>query len=89
MRSFSLSLAALTAFFIIGMPPSHAQNGSWCTERPIGSWGFPDCSYQTQQQCLATASGTRMHCTPNVWYQPEQRTRAPRKATRHRKRVRH
>jgi hypothetical protein len=88
MRLLSISVAALTAVFALGMPPGHAQNRPWCTERPLGSWGFPDCSYQTQQQCLATASGTRLHCTPNVWAQPEQWKRAPRKA-RHRKRVRH
>ncbi len=74
MHRFSTGAAGLTLalalLILTGGQPAGAQNRPWCTERGIGSWGFPDCSYQSQAQCLATASGTRLHCTANPWYQP-------------------
>jgi Protein of unknown function (DUF3551) len=86
MRNLFLAVAGATALIVLALP-AQAQygNGSWCTEGPIGSWGFPDCSYHNQAQCLATASGTRAHCTTNPYYQPVRP--APRHRTRRHKPV--
>ena len=56
MTAMALALGMGTLFATV---PAQAQHGggAWCTERPIGSWGFPDCSYSSFQQCQETAWG--------------------------------
>jgi hypothetical protein len=68
MRFTLMAVLAAVAAFAAGVEPSQAQNRRFCTERPIGSWGFPNCAYDTMEQCRATASGTGAYCTSNSWY---------------------
>jgi Protein of unknown function (DUF3551) len=77
---------ALSLGTVFGAGPAQAQHGggAWCTERPIGSWGFPNCSYSLFQQCQATAWGTRAHCRPNPWLGYAEAPRRKYRARRHR-----
>jgi hypothetical protein len=53
---------------VLGAEPAAAQywqgKGSWCIVPPAGG-GTWDCSYYSEQQCLATASGRRGTCSRN------------------------
>ena len=64
--------------------PADAQNRRWCTQRGAGSWGFPDCSYDTFEQCRASASGTGRFCTTNSWYVNPQPSPRPKQKVRRR-----
>jgi Protein of unknown function (DUF3551) len=68
MRRVCLALFVALAAIVATEQPSSAQNRRWCTERSVFSWGFPDCSYDTFEQCRASASGTGRYCTANPWY---------------------
>jgi uncharacterized protein DUF3551 len=83
MTVLAFALAVGTAF---GNEPAQAQHGggAWCTERPIGSWGFPNCSYNSFQQCQATAWGTGAHCRPNPWLGYAEAPRRKLRVRRHR-----
>ena len=41
-------------------------NGSWCANYGTGHSGI-NCSYTSQQQCLASVSGVYGFCTPNPY----------------------
>jgi hypothetical protein len=72
MRTILIATVAVVAAFATSVEPGHAQNRRFCTQRPAGSWGFPNCAYDTFEQCRATASGTGAYCTSNPWYvEPE------------------
>jgi hypothetical protein len=78
MRTILIAAAAVVAVLAVSTDPGHAQNRRFCTQRPIGSWGFPNCAYDTFEQCRATASGTGAYCTSNPWYvEPEKPVRRP------------
>ncbi len=81
----AVGLATIVAALAVSVEPGSAQNRRWCTERGVGSWGFPNCAYDTYQQCAATASGLGLRCTENLQYQPEQRKAAPRKSRKKRR----
>jgi hypothetical protein len=80
----AVGLATVAAALAVSVEPSSAQNRRWCTERGVGSWGFPNCAYDTYQQCAATASGLGLRCTENLQYQPERKA-APRKSRKKRR----
>ena len=70
MRNLFLAAVALGAVASIDMTPSPvlARDYPFCIkgdfyESPIG-----DCSFDTYQQCLATASGRRAYCDANPYY---------------------
>ena len=67
MRSILMAFMAFAAL-AASIESGHAQNRPFCTTRPIGAWGFPDCAYDTFEQCRATASGTGRYCMNNPWY---------------------
>jgi Protein of unknown function (DUF3551) len=64
MRFALIGLAALTGTLAISVQPGNAQywqgRGTWCIQPPSGTW---DCSYYSQQQCLASVSGRRGTCS--------------------------
>ena len=68
MRVIVFALVGVAAALATSVEPSYAQNRRFCTQRPVGSWGFPNCAYDTFEQCRATASGTGAYCTSNSWY---------------------
>ena len=68
MRVIAFALVAVVTTLVTSVEPSYAQNRHFCTQRPVGSWGYPNCAYDTFEQCRATASGTGAYCTSNPWY---------------------
>jgi hypothetical protein len=76
-----IGLVAVIVVLAASTAPGSAQNRRWCTERGVGSWGFPNCAYDTYEQCAATASGLGLHCTQNYYYKPQPKPE-PRKARR-------
>ncbi|HEY7299718.1 MAG TPA: DUF3551 domain-containing protein [Xanthobacteraceae bacterium] len=80
----AIAAAALGLAALATTHPADAQNRRWCTEKPAGSWGFPDCSYDTYWQCHQSALGTGRFCVTNPWLgraqtrpQPRYRYRRP------------
>ena len=73
MRSILIASMAFVAALAASIETGHAQNRPFCTTRPAGSWGFPDCGYDTMDQCRATASGTGRYCMSNPWYVPPEK----------------
>jgi hypothetical protein len=68
MRAAILALMAIGAISIINMTPAEARDYPFCIKgdqwlSPIG-----DCSFDTYQQCLATASGRMAYCDVNPYY---------------------
>lgn len=82
MRKFFLAALAAGAVAAIGAVPdaARARDYPFCIkghgyESPVG-----DCSFDTYQQCLATASGRFNYCDVNPFYAyPETRIAHPRK----------
>ncbi len=67
MRNLLLA-AAVGAVASIGMTPTsvQARNYPFCIKGDFyPSW---DCRFDTYQQCLASASGTRAYCDANYYY---------------------
>src|SRR5262249_6398670 len=59
----------LIAFVALSLPTSVARaeaNGGWCANYGTGHSGV-NCSYASQQQCLASVSGVYGFCTPNPY----------------------
>ena len=67
MRKTILTMAALSAAAIITTAtpgPAAAHDYPWCVQgRGVGVPG--DCSYQTYDQCMASASGRALYCNIN------------------------
>jgi len=67
MRKTILTMAALSAAAIITTAtsgPVAAHDYPWCVQgRGFGVPG--DCSYQTYDQCMASASGRALYCNIN------------------------
>lgn len=56
-------LAAATAF-VLASTPASARDFPYCLQG--GEWGYPgNCQFDSYQQCMATASGTRAGCDIN------------------------
>jgi hypothetical protein len=85
MTTTTAGLIAISAMLAISSP-AQAQHGggAWCTERSMSSWGFPNCSYGSFEQCRATASGTGAHCRPNPWLNYAESPRRKQRVRRHR-----
>ena len=84
MRRALIGLATLVAILAANAPSGYAQesffNKRYCTVGGRGGSGMPDCSYNTWEQCRASASGLGRYCTENSFRKPEgsgsnQRTR--------------
>ena len=78
MRAVMIGLVAAVAV-VASAQPGSAQTRRWCTEGGIGSFTIPTCAYDTQAQCLASASGNGQSCNENPQYQP---TAAPKTKTK-------
>jgi hypothetical protein len=82
MRKVFLAALAVGAVAVIGMAPdaARARDYPFCIkgggyESPVG-----DCSFDTYEQCQATASGRDNYCDANPFYSsPERRVAHPRK----------
>jgi|tagenome__1003787_1003787.scaffolds.fasta_scaffold19093747_2 Protein of unknown function (DUF3551) len=69
MSKIVIGFVMLAAALAAGVEPSSAQTRRWCTEGGMGS-GVATCAYDTQAQCLASASGNGQSCIENPQYQP-------------------
>jgi uncharacterized protein DUF3551 len=57
-------LAASTLLLAIGAPPATARDYPWCAKIPDNG-GFPQCSFTTFEQCVATINGLGGDCVQN------------------------
>lgn len=68
MRSALLALMAIGTFSMIDMTPAAARDYPYCIKG--AQWLSPlgDCSFDTYEQCQATASGRLAYCDVNPFY---------------------
>jgi hypothetical protein len=90
MRYVLIGAGSLLAAWAATVQPGSAQQSpwgprAWCTQGPIGSMMFPDCSFYTYDQCRATASGLGLGCIANPYYVEPRRAPVRRKVRRHRR----
>jgi hypothetical protein len=74
MRSILLGLAFVIAASAAAMDSALAYsffNKRYCTIGGGGRGGEPDCSYNTWEQCRASASGLGRYCSENPFWKPE------------------
>src|SRR5215510_8031539 len=64
MRTIPLVLITFVALFLSTSAARAGANGSWCANYGTGHSGI-NCSYTSQQQCLASVSGIYGFCQPN------------------------
>jgi len=79
MRFALMGLASAFAVLALGVPSSDAQesffNKRYCTfGGSEQSAGQPDCSYNTWEQCRASASGLARFCGENPYYAESKRS---------------
>ena len=83
MRHLLLAAVALGAVASIAMMPSvaHARDYPFCIKGADYDSSLGDCSFDSYQQCLATASGRRAYCDANPFfaYPKKQRLDYPKK----------
>jgi hypothetical protein len=70
MRNLFLAAVALGTMASIGMVPSPvlARDYPFCIKGADYDSAVGDCSFDTYEQCLATASGRRAYCDANPFY---------------------
>jgi hypothetical protein len=70
MRSFLLSAVIVGTMASIGMTPSpvQARDYPFCIKGDFYLSPTGDCSFDTYEQCQATASGRRAYCDANPFY---------------------
>lgn len=70
MRKFFLAAVAVGAAAWIGMTPTsvQARDYPFCIKGDFYDSATGDCSFETYQQCLATASGRRAYCDANPFF---------------------
>jgi Protein of unknown function (DUF3551) len=67
MRTIALVLITFVALSLSPTAARAGANGSWCANYGTGHGGGINCSYTSQQQCLASVSGIYGFCTPNPY----------------------
>jgi hypothetical protein len=80
MRRFFLAALAVAAVAAIGMVPdaARARDYPFCIKGSDYVTPTGDCSFDTLQQCQATASSRLAHCDANPFYaDPETRISHP------------
>ena len=70
MRKFSLAAVAVGTLASVGMTPSpvQARDYPFCIKGDDFGGGVGDCSFDSYEQCLATASGRKAYCDVNPFY---------------------
>ena len=61
----SLALATSAVVFTAGMTAAAARDYPYCIQGDEYAGSSGDCSFSTNAQCLATASGRMAYCVPN------------------------
>jgi Protein of unknown function (DUF3551) len=73
MRLVLIGFAAVVALLTASVSPGEAQfSRRYCTQGGSSqSSGEPDCSYNTWEQCMASARGLARYCAENPFWKPE------------------
>jgi hypothetical protein len=79
MRKIVIASVVLAAALAAGIDAGNAQTRRWCTEGAVGSFTIPSCAYDTQAQCLASASGNGQRCSENPNYRAAAKAKAKKK----------
>ena len=66
MRTMPFVLMTFVALSLSASAARADANGSWCANYGTGHSGI-NCSYTSQQQCLASVSGVYGFCQPNPY----------------------
>jgi hypothetical protein len=71
--TYRFSLAAVctgvvVSFLTLASSAAQARDYPYCIKGEYYESGTGDCSFDTYQQCLATASGRRAYCDVNPFY---------------------
>ena len=76
---------AVTSLVLAAATPSHARDYKYCMYRDMMDGG--DCSYETYEQCRASASGRIGDCriNPRWAFLPQPQPRAYKKYRKHKK----
>jgi hypothetical protein len=69
-RNLLLAAVALGSVAAIGMTPApvQARDYPFCIKGADYDSSLGDCSFDSYEQCLATASGRRAYCNINPFY---------------------
>lgn len=60
--------AIAASFLVLAPSAAQARDYPYCIKGEYYVSGTGDCSFDTYQQCLATASGRRAYCDVNPFY---------------------
>ena len=88
MRSALIGVATIAAALTAGAQSGSAQesffNDRFCARGGgAESDAFPDCSFHTWEQCIASARSEGRWCTTNLWWhRPRQQPTTPGKSRR-------
>jgi hypothetical protein len=58
----------MVSFAVLAPSTAQARDYPYCIKGDFYASGTGDCSFDTYQQCLATASGRRAYCDVNPFY---------------------
>ena len=65
-------VGAVVSFFVLASSAAQAGNYPYCIKGDYYVSVAGECSFDTYQQCLATASGRRAYCDVNPFYRPRE-----------------
>ncbi|WP_322518079.1 DUF3551 domain-containing protein [Rhodopseudomonas palustris] len=85
-RTSAALLAAAAAVVTLAAAPASARDFAYCLQG--GEWGYPgNCQFDSYQQCMTTASGTRAGCdiNPVFAFRAQQQDVQPQPRLRHRR----
>jgi hypothetical protein len=68
MKPITIALWALTAVGALQPVASLARDYPFCMKGGNSDSSYGDCSYDTYQQCQASASGRNAYCDANPFY---------------------
>ena len=92
MRNLFLAAVVVGTLALIGMTPSpvRARDYPFCIKGDFYDSPIGDCTFDTYEQCLATASGRKAYCDANPFfaYPKKQQFDFPKKQRRQYQRVR-
>ncbi|MBS0530004.1 MAG: DUF3551 domain-containing protein [Proteobacteria bacterium] len=63
-------IGAVVAFGVVAPSAAVARDYPYCIKGDYYMSAIGDCSFDTYQQCLATASGRLAYCDVNPFYRP-------------------
>jgi hypothetical protein len=64
MTKTGAALLAAATILTLASAPASARDFPYCLQG--GEWGYPgNCQFDSYQQCMVTASGTRAYCDIN------------------------